>query len=360
MKVTSYRTTVGLCLLAASILAFPFSSTAFAQSFTVSSLNGFSITNPTCMRWGPDGRLYVSQQDGVIKAFSIVRNGPNNYSVTGSETITLIHDIPNHDDSTGAVNANVIGRQTTGILLTGTAANPIIYATSGDIRQGLGGSNPDTGQDTNSGMISRLTWNGSSWNKIDLVRGLPRSKTSHATNDMVLDTVNNILYLAVGGNTNAGAPASYSAWNCEYALGSAILRIDLSAINALATQGSGNSSFKYNLPTLDDPNRTNNADGSDPNDPFGGDHGLNQAKLVAGGPVQVYASGLRNPYCLVLTKTPGKDRRLYTIDNGPDNGIGALVDGNGNPSNGCNATNNFPASTDTSQTYSSREQLHYI
>src|SRR4029077_3471186 len=107
MKVTSYRATVGLCLLAASILTLPFSSSVFSQSFTVSSLNGFSITNPTCMRWGPDGRLYVSQQDGVIKAFSIVRNGANNYSVTAAETITLIHDIPNHDDNTGAVNPNV-------------------------------------------------------------------------------------------------------------------------------------------------------------------------------------------------------------------------------------------------------------
>jgi hypothetical protein len=102
--------------------------------------------------------LYVSQQDGVIKAFTVVRNGSNNYSVTGTETINLIHDIANHDDSTGAVNASVVGRQTTGILLAGTASNPIIYASSGDIRQGLGGANPDTGQDTNSGIVSKLTW----------------------------------------------------------------------------------------------------------------------------------------------------------------------------------------------------------
>src|SRR6266480_1011499 len=329
MKSTSYRVPVGLRLLAAGILALPFLSTTFGQTFSVSSLNGFSLVNPTCMRWGPDGRLYVSQQDGVIKAFTIVRNGPNSYSVTGTETINLIHDIPNHDDNTGAVNASVVGRQTTGILLAGTAASPIIYASSGDIRQGLGGSNPDTGQDTNSGMVSRLTWNGSSWSKIDLVRGLPRSKTAHAPNGMVLDTVNNILYLAIGGNTNAGAPGSYSVRTCEYALGSSVLSINLTTINAMATHGSGNSAWKYDLPTVDDPNRTNNPDGSDPNDPFGGDHGLNQAKLVPGGPVQVYASGLRNPFCLVLTKTPGKDRRLYTIDNGPDNGIGPLTDGTG-------------------------------
>jgi len=337
------------------MLTLAFSFTCLSQTpFSSSALNGVSIVNPSSLQFGPDGRLYVSQGDGTIKAFTVVRNGANNYSVTATETISLIHDIPNHNDD-GTLNPSVVGRETTGILVKGTAANPIIYASSSDVRQGYGGSNPDTGQDTNSGIISRLTWNGTVWSKLDLVRGLPRSKTSHATNGVQVDEQTNTLYVAQGGMTNAGSPAAYSAHNCEYALSGGILSVNLTAIDAMPTQGSGNSAFKYDLPTVDDPTRPNNPDGSDPNDPFGGNHGLNQAKLVPGGPVQVYGSGLRNPYDLLITKTPGKDRRLYTIDNGPDDGIGGLPSGSG-----CTVTNNYDPSEPGGNSYNSREQLHYI
>lgn len=354
-------------LVAAALTALLSFSSTSAQTFTRSQLNGASFPfdsdngkceMPTSLQFGPDGRLYVMEVNGLIKIFNVVRNGPNNYSVTATEVVSLIHDIPNHDDSTGAVNASVAGREATNILVVGTAANPVIYASSSDPRRGQGGSSPDTGQDTNSGIISRLTWNGTSWSKIDLVRGLPKSKTSHASNGLALDAQNNVLYLAQGSETNCGAPGTYSARNCEYAYSAAILSINLTAIDAMPTQGSGNTAFKYDLPTLDDPNRTNNPDGSDPNDPFGGDHGLNQAKIVSGSPVQIYAYGTRNPYKVIITKTPGKSRRMYVIDNGPDNGIGPLPDGTGQ--SGCNVTNHWPSSTDTSQTYSSREKLYYI
>ena len=36
-------------------------------------------------------------------------------------------------------------------------------------------------------MISRLTWNGTSWQKQDLVRGLPRSEENHSPNGIQLD-----------------------------------------------------------------------------------------------------------------------------------------------------------------------------
>ena len=75
----------------------------------------------------------------------------------------------------------------------------------------------------------------------------------------------------------------------EYALSAAILEIDLAAI--------GNTT--YDLPTLDDEDRAGNPDA---NDPFGGNDGKNQAKIVPGGPVQVYAPGFRNAYDLVIAK----------------------------------------------------------
>ena len=176
----------------------------------------------------------------------------------------------------------------------------------------MGGPDGDTNLDTNSGILSRISWNGSAWVKIDLVRGLPRSEENHATNGMQLDPQTNILFLAVGGLTNAGSPSINFAYLTEYALSAAILSINLPQIEALPLKGIGNTAYKYDLPTLNDPTRPNKPDGTDLNDPFGGNDGLKQAKIVVGGPVQVYASGFRNVYDLVITKL----RQLYTIDNG--------------------------------------------
>src|SRR5688572_927036 len=48
-------------------------------NFASSALKGVSLQNPTSLQFGPDGRLYVSEQGGLIKAFTIVRNGFNDY-----------------------------------------------------------------------------------------------------------------------------------------------------------------------------------------------------------------------------------------------------------------------------------------
>ncbi len=272
---------------------------AGAVAFSKSSLaGGTSSPPPTSLQFGPDGRLYVAQLDGVIKVYEVERSGKDSYAVTGTETITSIQSIPNHDDD-GTPNPSVTERQVTGLLVAGTAANPVIYVGSSDPRIGGGESGATTGLDTNSGVISRLTWDGSSWQKVDLVRGLPRSEENHSTNGLQLDPATNTLYVAQGGNTNMGAPSNNFANLPEYALSAAILSIDLDAIE----------NPPYDLPTLDDSAR---AGEEDANDPFGGDDGANQAKLVPGGPVQVFEPGFRNPYDVLLTESG----RLYTIDNG--------------------------------------------
>jgi hypothetical protein len=284
--------------------------------FGKSALANTSFTNPTSLQWGPDGKLYVAQQDGTIKVLSVQRNAANSYSVTGTQTITLIKNIPNHNDD-GSLNSSINTRMVTGLLVVGTAANPVLYVTSSDPRIGGGSSAQDTNLDTNSGIISRLTWNGSSWTKLDLVRGLPRSEENHAQNGMALDAATNTLYVTSGGNTNMGAPSNNFAFLPEYALSTAILSVNLTQI--------GNST--YDLPTLDDETR---AGVNDANDPFGGNDGKNQAKLVPGGPVQVYSPGYRNPYDVVIAAS-GK---MYTIDNGPNAGWGDVPIGSG-----ANATN---------------------
>jgi hypothetical protein len=290
-------------------------------NFGKSNLGGEDATRTTSLQFGPDGRLYVAQQDGIIKVYTIQRASANNYQVTATQTITSIKDIVNHNDD-GTLAPSVTERLVTGLYVTGTAQNPVIYVTSSDPRIGAGGSGTDLNLDTNSGILSRLTWNGTAWVKLDLVRGLPRSEENHAPNGIAIDHDTNILYIAQGGLTNMGAPSNNFAYLPEFALSAAILSVDLNAI--------GNTT--YDIPTLDDENKP----GADATDPFGGNDGKNQAKLVPGGPVQVYAPGFRNPYDVILTESG----RMYTVDNGPNAGWGGAPSGEGTTGQATNASNN--------------------
>jgi hypothetical protein len=330
-----------LCLVFTAVQALvlaPGAKAAVPVGFGKSILSGASKTRASSIQFGPDGRLYVLHQDGTINIYGVVRNGPNNYAVTSTQTVLLVRNIANHNDD-GTVNNNVVAmacsspcRQATGMIVTGTATQPVLYVSSSDPRYG-GGVRGDLNLDTNSGLVSRLTWNAatSTWSKVDLVRGLPRSEENHATNGLLLDAATNTLYLAVGGNTNEGAPSNVFAYRAEYALAAAILSIDLDAI--------GNTT--YDLPTLDDASRANNPDGTDVRDPFGGNNGLNQARIVPGGPVQVYASGFRNPYDLLFGTVGGHAGKMYATDNGYNAGQGGPPAGAGT----ANCTN---ANNDTS------------
>jgi|GEM_PF-426534 len=323
--------------------------TAWGQaiSFTPSGLNGESLNNPTSLQFGPDERLYVSQQNGFIYAYDVVRNGPADYQVTATETIDLIRTIPNHNED-GSLYSNPT-RQITGILVLGTASNPILYVTSSDPRIGGGGSGNSTGLDENSGVISKLTWNGNAWDMVHLVRGLPRSEENHSLNGMTIDVATNTLYVCAGGNTNKGATSNNFAYLPELAYSAAILTVDLTTIESMTSQvDAQGQTYKYDLPTLDDEDKANVSNPSagfeDVGDPWGGNNGKNQAMLVQGGPVQVYSSGWRNHYDVVRTQSG----RLYTFDNGPNGGWG------GTPINSCsNDANEANSSTKC-------DNLHYV
>ncbi len=314
--------------------------------FERSELFGTDLVHPTTLDFGPDGRLYVGQENGLVVAYTIERVGPQDFMVTGREPIRAVKtDVRNHDDD-GTPNDTLFNtgmrdidldtqRQVTGILVAGTAEAPVLYVSSSDPRQGGGGGVHDLDLDTNSGVVSRLTWNGSTWEKVDLVRGLPRSEEQHAPNGFAIDEAANMLYLAVGGLTNAGGPSNNFARSTEYAYSAAIVSIDLTAIEAMPilADPDGNQ-YVYDLPTLDDPTRPNangiddptaaGYDGIDVNDPFGGNDGLNQAKIDPEGPVQLFATGFRNPYDVVRTTTPGREGRFYTVDNGANGGWGGF------------------------------------
>ena len=325
-----------------------------AQNFDQSLLdfNGFgNVSNGvTSLMYGPDGRLYVAEYPGLIKILTIARNSSTDYEVTAMETLSQVMDIPNHDDDgtdCSGISAVCNSRETTGLTVGGTATNPVFYVASSDFRigAGSGGGNGDVNLDTNSGIITRFTWTGSSWDVVDIVRGLPRSEENHATNGLELATINGTEYLIVasGGITNAGAPSTNFVYTCEYALSAAILSIDLDALDDLPILNDNGRQYIYDLPTVDDPTRANvngitdpdnpGYTGVDVNDPWGGNDGLNQAIIVPGGPVQVYSPGYRNSYDIVLTESGA----LYATDNGANSGWGGFPTGEGTP----NVTNAY-------------------
>ena len=275
------------------------------KNFSASVLEGTSSKLPTSLQFGPDGRLYVAQQDGRIRAYTILRLGPNRYRVTDTEVINVVRDIPNHDDD-GSPAPRVKDRQVTGMLVTGRPNDLQIYVTSSDPRIGGGEELEPTDADTNSGVLSLLTPTERGWQRRDLVRGLPRSRENHSSNGLALDRRTDTLYVAQGGNVNKGAPSIHFGLLPQYALSSAILSIDLRAI------GTGT----YDLPTLDDGEH-------DAHDPFGGHDGRNQARLVPGGPVQLHATGFRNPYDVVLTEKG----QMFVVDNGANPGWGDVPAG---------------------------------
>ena len=206
--------------------------------------------------------------------------------------------------------------------------------------------------DTNSGTVSRLTpeWNGDgTLADLDhevMVLGLPRSEENHATNGLELSSDGETLYVSQGGHTNKGAPSNNFGYLPEYALSAAVLEIDLAQIDSETDTESLQSvngdypdlEYRYALPTVQETEL-----------PFGGDDGLNQAKIVPGGPVQIYSPGYRNTYDLVLTE----DEQLYVLDHDGNSGWGGLVVGEG-PDGICT---NEPNEDDSGE---SGDQLHYV
>lgn len=328
-----------------SLLFLLFSTLVAAQeiSFSSSGLANEAINNPTSLDFGPDGRLYVSQQDGAILAFSIIREGggpgEGTYSATSEEIIDLVQtNTPNHTDDGVATTIKL--RQVTGIHTAGSVSNPIIYVTSSDNLIGGGGGINDKNLDTNSGVISKLSWNGNQWTKIDLVRGLPRCEENHSINGMDIFEKDGQTYMLVqqGGHSNKGAPSNNFVGTPEYFLSGALLIINLTQLESMPiyTDPRSNIQYIYDLPTLNDPEREDitNQDprfpypsnhplfgaSIDVGDPFGGNDGLNQAFAETGGPVQIFSPGYRNAYDVIVTE----NGRVYTSDNGPNTGWGGL------------------------------------
>ncbi|MGI9473698.1 MAG: PQQ-dependent sugar dehydrogenase, partial [Rubripirellula sp.] len=291
---------------------------------------GSELSNPTSLEFGPDQRLYVSQQSGVIKAFTIGFQEGNFFAAAEEElllspNVGVVQSIQNHNDD-GSLNSSS-DRQVTGLIVGGSAASPVLYITSSDPRIASDG---DVNLDTNSGVITRVTKSGGQWTAVDIIRGLPRSEENHSNNGMYLSPDETKLFVTVGGNTNNGAPSQFFSYTGEYSLSGTVLEVDLADIESrpiLTDTGGGQNGltrqYVYDLPTLDDPSVSNNgvredANGLDVNGPWGGNDGFNMAILPADAPMRIFADGFRNHYDLVMTEL-GK---LYTVDNGSNSSLG--------------------------------------
>ncbi|WP_250658213.1 kelch repeat-containing protein [Alkalimarinus coralli] len=145
----------------------------------------YDISFPTSMVWAPDGRLYVTELFGTIHALTY----DDNLNVIDDEVIS-------------SLTSTHGGRLTLGITYhQDSASDP------SDFSLWVSHSSPsiDNGV-ANSGTVSRLSGTGFGVVE-DIVTGLPRAKANHAPNSLHFGP-DDRLYIAIGGNTGAGAPVN--------------------------------------------------------------------------------------------------------------------------------------------------------
>jgi len=224
----------------------------------------FSVPGkPTSLEWGPDGRLYMLDVTGNIYAFTL---DPINQTIQATETITSIQP-----------------RLALGLTIDpdSTPSNVILWVSHSDLDQANGAAN--------SGVVSRLSGAGFT-NRQDVITGLPRAIANHATNSIHFG-LDGRLYVAQGGNTGAGSSndgGSEFGPRPEQPLSAAILVADVKA------PGFDGSCTSLIDPTGSIMDSTGIAARDVPCD------------------VQVYASGLRNPYDFTFHSNGD----LYATENG--------------------------------------------
>ncbi|UZE94367.1 Kelch repeat-containing protein [Alkalimarinus alittae] len=176
----------------ASPITYAFDHFTIVESFTPpdgSSLDftrkSYGLSFPTSMVWAPDGRLYVTELFGTIHALTY----DNNLNVIDDEILNGLTD--KHG-----------GRLTLGITLHhDNISDP------NDFSLWVSHSSPsvDNGL-ANSGTVTKLSGPGFTVAE-DIITGLPRAKANHAPNSLHFGP-DDRLYIAIGGNTGAGAPVT--------------------------------------------------------------------------------------------------------------------------------------------------------
>jgi len=262
----------GLMLLAVVLSLHATTTSAAATkpiNFTRGTLTGagFTTSLPTSLAFGPDGRLYVANQNGTIQALTVADAAGNTKTITAKQQLTTDADVQEvygitFDPSDGS------------LWITNTVSG------FGDAGQAPAG--------TFLGKVTRLS--GANFaTRTDVITGLPVSNSGHEANGLAFGP-DGRLYIAQGSTTNAGIvnPNVGLFQRPEVPTSAAVLVADVHA-------PSFNGAITYS------PANTY----SDTVDQTGGD-------------VSVYAPGFRNPYDLVFHS----NGKLYLTDNGPNSGYG--------------------------------------
>ncbi|MBZ8181001.1 malectin domain-containing carbohydrate-binding protein [Oscillatoria salina] len=247
-----------------------------------------SSNNPSTAAWGPDGRLYVgSAYGGKITIYEF----DDDYNVIDTQQVNTLQ---------GLSNSSILG---IAFNPYDTSDSPTIYVTHSQLYANGGGAFPETELSPYSGQVSLLE--GPNFSSLTpLITGLPVSNHDHGINGIDFDN-NGDLYIAVGGNTNAGIEASAIGGIPESPFSAAILKAEISKPDF-------NGAIEYTLPDDFVP-----PDGLT-FDPADSQTWGDEATVVPGVDISVYASGLRNPYDLVW----GTNNKLYATDNGANGGFG--------------------------------------
>jgi chitodextrinase len=250
----------------------------------------FPLQSPTSLVVGPDERLYATELLGKIHAVTLDRDAQLVLEDQVIDTVRFAHG--------GA-------RLTLGLAVDpeSTPDNVVLWVShsDGSINNGA----------ENSGIVSRLS--GPDFSTIeDVITGLPRAIANHAINNIRFGP-DGRLYIAAGGNTGAGAPnlePTEFGDRPEQPLSAALLVAD---VKAPGFQGECATPIGFfGVPDTCD--------------------------------VEVFASGLRNPYDLVWHS----NGYLYV----PDNGLGVTGTYPPSPVPDCTgladaSTNNPGPQTDT-------------
>lgn len=180
-----------------------FTRTTILTPSDVKRLTGRNtFASPTTITMAPDGRLFVGQQNGLIHIFTLDAGR----RVTN---VKLVENINSRDRDKG--------RLVTGMTF-GPNGSMDLYVPHSE------GLLDDPTISVYSGVITKLLPPDYIYGA-DVVPQLPRSKHDHAPNGVVFGP-DGMMYVAVGGNTNNGAPHPRTQNTPEMVHGAAILKIN--------------------------------------------------------------------------------------------------------------------------------------
>ena len=249
-----------------------------------------NINNPTAGTFGPDGRLYVADQGGLITAFTF----DDDYNVIDRDEITAISNLPDSGNVLG-ITFNPFEEVAPGETATLYVSQSFLFRATEEFENNvLALSGP------NHSVVT------------EIITGLPVSGFDHGINGLQFDGEGSLL-IAVGGNTNTGVfDGVFGSDAPESPLTSAVLRARISDPNF-----NGNVVYEFINPNDPDllalANELNTA--PDPNNQLFGEF-VQVVDVPGEVEVETFAVGLRNSYDLVYT-TQGN---VFATDNGP-NGI---------------------------------------